>query len=320
MILRKLQICQWLIILLPIIVLGQADNIVDMNQAEYSVKIATKVEPNHVPMNREVTFTVQVSWQGDMERIEIEEVEEPLLSHLEIIGTASTNHVLGGTSGSRAIKEIVYTLKPTTLGMAYIESVGLRYQDKVTGESHLLTTERVPVEVLPPVKERAPNHFPWWIFIIALACIAAIVFVILKIRSSRHTEESEADESPIEETYLNELKTTVSLKEGDRRQAFSILSKLFRRYLAEKYHVPAMEATTESLLSELTHLQLEESTLRKCETLFKEADVIKFSAQEASQDALESAFTTVEMFLESRLTEIKKAQDQQSAGKKKRKH
>lgn len=320
MILKKHQIWRWFMIVFPLLLWGQTSDSIDVNHAEYSVKIATKIEPNHVPMNREVIFTVQVSWQGDMDRIEIEEVEEPLISHLEIVGTASTNHVLGGTAGSKAVREIIYTLKPTTLGMAYIEFVGLRYEDKLTGESHLLRTERVGIEVLPPVKEHAPNRLPWWVIVILLTCIAAaILWIVLRRNTSRHTKDNEEDKSLPEETYLSELKTTVSLKEGDRRQAFSALSKLFRRYLAETYHIQAMEATTESLLLDLTQLQLDESTMRKFEALFKEADVIKFSGQEATQDALESAYTTVELFLESRLADAKKNLDQQSNVKKKRK-
>lgn len=288
----------FMLIFFPVMAFCQSGSFLNTEAAEVSVKLATHVEPGHVPLNREVTLTVQISWRGDQDRILIEEIEEPLLSRLEITGTASANHVLGGPGGSTSVREILYTLKPTDIGMAYIESVGLRYQDTITGESSFLRTEQIGIEVLPSVRDKSATRFPGWIVIAAVAALSFIGWLIRRIRSAGPRPETEDTGEIMEERYLTEMKDSISLKEGDRTQAFVALSKLFRRYLAEKFDLAAMEATTASLLQQLRNLELDEALILKCETFFGEADVIKFSGEKATPSALETAYTTVETVLE----------------------
>ncbi|MBN2105559.1 hypothetical protein JW835_16090 [bacterium] len=312
---KKRRIFQWYLLVLPYILFAQEGAVLDMGSAEVSVTLAANVTPNHVPMNRPVTLTVQISWQGDMDRIEIEDVEEPLLSHLEITGTASANHVLGARDGAKAVKEIIYTCLPTAMGMAYIESVGLRYQDTVTGESYFLRTERIGVEVLPAVKEKSAGAFPWWMIAAAGILVSGTGFFILRKRRIVSADENLKSDEIIEDLYLKELKTSISLQAKDRGQAFVALSKLLRRFLAAKFKFHAMEATTESLLIKLSNLELDESLIRKCELFFKEADVIKFSGEEATQAALDSAYTTVETIFEAYRAEAVKTREEQTTSK-----
>lgn len=318
---NKCFVFRWWLLLFTQFLFAQDDVVLNTQAAEVSVTLAAAVTPNHVPMNRPVTLTVQISWQGDLDRIEIEELEEPLLSHLEITGTASANHILGGSDGSKSVKEICYTCQPTTMGMAYIESVGLRYKDTMTGESHFLKTERIGIEVLPAIKDKTDRSFPWWMLISSAIVLSGIAFFILWKRQTDSTNGNTELGEMIEDLYLEELKTSISLDAKDRSEAFSELSKLFRRYLADKFTFPAMEATTDSLLHQLNHLELDENMIRKCETFFKEADIIKFSGEEATQAALDSAYTTVETILENNRAEVLKMQEAQAkalSGKKRK--
>ncbi len=273
------------------------------NQTE--VSLSTLVNPRRVPLNRTFTLTVQVLWKGDLDLIEIGDVEEPVLTNFDIVGTSSSNRVVGAAAGKKAIKEIAYTLKPKTLGMGYIESVGLSYVDKTTGKKYHVKTQRIGVKVISPVPEKEKVG-KWWIWVLVGGLFLGSGGVVLLLyRKSHTTEKEEKVEEIIEESYLKELKETVSLEQGHGQEAFTILSKLFRKYLSEKYNIPALEATTEELLSTLKEQGLEENLIRRCETLFKKADVVKFSGQEATQAELEEAYTTVETILESHLAQTK---------------
>jgi len=292
----------------------------DSIRAETMVSLSTIVDTKKVPLNRTLLLTVQMNWMGDLDLIEIDELEEPIISNFEIIGSSSANWVSGIPDGKESIKEVSYTLQPTTLGMGYIESVVLSYRDLSTGKTHHLKTQRISAEVVSPVPEEGEaGKTRLYIFMGVLSIIGlSILFFIMKRRAGR-VEEEEEIERVIEETYLEMLKENVDLKSADRREAFTILSKLFRRYLSEKYEISTMEATTEELLNSLTQEGLDESLIGRCETLFNKADVVKFSGQEAEQSELEEAYTTVETILESHLSKMKaKLMAEEDKGKQKK--
>lgn len=287
------------------------------------VSLSATVDQKRVPLNRTVVFSVQVTWEGDLDLINIGEAEEPILSNLEIIGSSSANKVTGAASGKKAVKEIAYILQPTTLGMGYIEPVTLSYEDVSTGKTHHLMTQRLGVEVIsamPDDGERSGVIF--WIVLAGAFIVGAGLVVAFIIKKRALSEKREVIvERIVEETFLEELRESVDLKGADRRESFAALSKLFRRYLSEKYDIPALEATTQELLDTLAREELDEDLIRRCETLFNKADVVKFSGQDASQAELEEAYTTVETILESHLAKSKEKQieEEQKHSKKRKK-
>lgn len=295
----------------------------DTTLMDMSVSISTRVEPNRVPLNRMLTYSVQISWEGSLDDIEMGDVEDPVLSNFDIVGTSSANRVMGTPEGRKAIKEIAYTLQPKTLGMGYVESVAVSYMNTRDGKTHYLKTERVAVEVISPVSEKNEKN-PLWILVTAggLFIVGLLSFLSVRRRRLKSNEKEEEIRKVIEEDFLEKLKTSVNLKEKNKRETFSVLTKLFRRYLSEKYHISALEATTEELIKILTEEDLDESLIRKCETLFNKADVVKFSGQDASQAELDEAYTTVETILESHLSisreQIHKAEEESAKEKKKR--
>lgn len=283
------------------------------------VSLSASVESKQVPLNRHLTFIVRLSWEGDLDLIEIGDVEEPLLTNFDIVGTASTNRVSGTADGRKAVKEITYTLQPKTLGMGYVESVGLSYEDKRTGKTHSLMTQRLGVEVTSAVPE--PGETPmWWVWAAAGAVLVG-VFVFMMIRMSR-LKKADGEEIVvriIEEAYLEDLKEQVDLKSGDRREGLAAVTKLFRKYLSDKYDISALEATTAELAKALEDAGLDANLLKKCESLFEKADVVKFSGQEATQAELEEAYTTVETILESHLSEERERVRRQEEAKSQKK-
>ncbi len=299
---------------------GEGLSAVDSSSVQTDVSLSTCVEPRSVPLNRTLLFTVRISWKGDLDLIEIGEVEEPILSNFDIVGTSSANRVESAPEGAKAIKEVAYTLQPKTLGMAYIEPLNLTYKDKTTGKTHALMTQRIGVEVVSPVPEEGERE-SWWVWVVLGVVIVGGgcgVFLLRKKRARKKAEDKEV-ERIVEETYLEELKASVDLKNKEKREAFTILSKLFRKSLSEKYGISALEATTEELLRTLSEEGLDESLIRKCAALLVKADVVKFSGQEASQAELEEAYTTVETLLESHLAQAKEKIRQMEEEKSKKK-
>jgi hypothetical protein len=286
------------------------------------VALSANVESKRVPLNRPLVLTVRVSWEGDIDYIEINEIEEPILTNFEIVGTASSNRVVGTEDGRKAEKEIRYTLMPTTLGMGYIESVALSYLDKLSDQTYHLRTERIGVEIIAPVAEKGKSPSFLIPLLFGLLIIGSGIIFVLRFRRMKadRTKEETVEDRILEEEYLETLKNSVDLKSSDKREMFSTLSNLFRKYLSEKYGIAALEATTDGLLKIMNENQAEENLIHKCSALLNKADVIKFSGQEATQAELDEAYTTVETVFEFHLAQAKKEiQEKQEAQSQKKK-
>ena len=271
-----------------------------------AIKAAVQVDRNEVPQNRTVTCTIKVSWQGDLSRYEIEEVESPVLTNLEEIGNSSSNSVGDAAGVMQAVRTYEYILQPVELGMAYIDGTIIEYRDTKYDQTHRLVTDRLEIRVVEPIKERSLRPF-----ILAasalffLALLASLGFVFLKQKKAREAElEKQALELiPVEERYLSDLKEKVDLENQNVVETFSSLSKMFRTYLSEKYQIPAMEITTKEIATKLNELAVSENIISQVDEILNSCDVAKFSGGQAEKSALERAYTLVEDILNKNKTE-----------------
>jgi hypothetical protein len=274
---------------------------------ETRVSLSSFAEPRAVPLNRTVRWTVHIEWQDALSLIEIENFEEPALSNFDIVGSSASNRRLADAGGQTSIKEITYTLAPKTLGMGYIESAAISYQDKATGEAHHLMTQRIGVEVVEPVPEPGETRIPWLpIFIGIVLAGTVILFLFLRKRKIEKRMATSAEEQPIlEESILKELKSGVDLSSHNRTDSLALVIKLFRKYISARYDIPALEATTSDLIRKLKESGIESRLVEKCEVMLSKADVIRFSGKEATPSELDEAYTTVETVLEAHLKAAK---------------
>ena len=308
-----------LTILFSAILSGQTYSIPDSSE-NIRVTLSAEISHKSVPLNRTFSLSVKVLWEGDQNRIEIVKIEEPILSNCEITGTSVSNRVTGTSGSQKAERKISYKLKPHSLGMAYIEEVLLTYKDRKTDKTYTLKTERLSVEVVDPVPENVHKSNLWILFLFLGVLITIVIISLFIIKKRSEGKIAPQPQRIIEEIYLEELKKSVDLKAKKTDEAFGVLSRLFRRYLSEKFGISATQLTTQQLLKKLEETDLDENTRRKCEKLFTTADVVKFSGHDATQSELEDGYTTVETILESNLSKMieerQRAEQQISKGKK----
>lgn len=286
-----------------------------------SVTLSMFINPKHVPLNRTVRCIVRVSWQGELDLIEVKDIEEPFLTNLEITGSSASNQTYNSKQGSRAVKEVVYILKPLSLGMGYAEGTAVAYKNLMTGRSYNLRTERVGVEITAPVHEPTGLNYLWiWITVafLLIACAGIALFYFRKKRKAEIAEEPGVNKI-IEEKYLKQLKDSFDLQAKDKNESYTVLIRIFRKYLSEKYRISALETTTEELLKILTDEDLDEKLIKKTEQLFLKADIVKFSGHESTQAEIDEAYTAVEMILETHLAREKKKIEKQQKENSKRK-
>ena len=286
-----------------------------MAATESMVKVTGKVDQKQVPLNRFLKFTVRIEWTGDISRYQISELEDPIINNFEIYSTSSADYRMKEAGVDKAAKTYEFLLKPQSLGMGYIEGVMVKYIDNVTGEGHHLVTNRIDVEVIESVPEPGSKNWIYkWIVLLALIIAVAMVigFEVKKRRERRQKEAEEIQIVPLEEEYLTTLKNTLDLKKPDLvlNEAFWTLSKIFRKYLAQKYDIAALELTTDELLSILSEKIEDESLANMAQEVLTVCDVAKFAGSNGDQNQLVRVYTLVESILEKNLANNKKVENE----------
>jgi hypothetical protein len=270
---------------------------------EEGIRLSAKVEPQAVPQNRTALVTIRLEWAGDLDRYEVTRFDNPLVENLDIIGTASSNRVqvVGGVQVAR--QEYQYTVKPDGLGMGYVDGIVIRYTDRETGKEYRLHSSRLELKVVDPLPE--PGSYLWLVILLAFLGAAAIAFFLVRrIRAKRAeaerlAREQRASQVTPEQKYAELLRAEIDLRQPDLdvNAAFGRLSGLLRRFLAEKYSLPLISATTSEVRGLMTEADADEKTIAETLSILENADIAKFSGAAQMRSELERAYTLLEYML-----------------------
>jgi len=269
-----------------------------------TIKALVRVDRREVPQNRVLYFTIEVNWQGDLDRYQIEEVETPLLSNLEIVGNASSNRVTDIDGVAHAVKTFEFELLPVSLGMAYIDGTVVSYRDLDNDKVHRLLTNRLQVEVIEPVSDSSSMRWPLIIFGFSGVMLFALGYLFIRKKRSDKADKIPVELTLLEDKYLNEIKSDVDLNSPDTVSAFSALAKHFKHYLSEKYHVPVPEVNCKEIAAEMNRHGIPNKVIEYAEEVLRTADVARFSGGQVEKSVLERAYTLVEEILKRNKTDF----------------
>ncbi|HPG39794.1 MAG TPA: BatD family protein [bacterium] len=262
------------------------------------ITLSASVDKNQVALNRPLELLIRIKWYGDLDKYQVHQFDNPILNNLEITGHSASNKVSSENGRNIAIQDYVFTLKPQELGMGYIEGVIIRYTDMDTDTDYSLSTNRIEIKVLDPIPEPGDKSWIIWLaIIIMLAGVAFFTVIYLQKRKAEKIRQAQlkAEKAvPMEEKYLQELKDFNLDDPGlDIGKTINRLSRLLRRFLAEKFNLPADTLTTEELVRELTEKHADEHLVKDVNEVLSRADVIKFSGGDAEKSELERLFGLV---------------------------
>src|SRR5690606_16244569 len=141
--------------------------------------------------------------------------------------------------------------------------------------------------------ERLPRGFPWWLVLLA-GIVAAAIRWRRKLRRRPHPQPGAAPARVVpaaERAFarLDALEAAGHLRapgtsDGARLFAFE-LSELLREYLAARFDIDALEATTAELLERAAPLPLPPAALDWLRAGCEELDVTKFATGSLSPEA-----------------------------------
>ncbi len=281
-----------------------------------SIKISAELDKKEVPLNRQVICMVTVEWAGDLKRYQISEIQNPVLENFEIVKTAAGDRRWTENGEVKAARTFEFVLQPKSLGMGYIENLMVTYIDNETGEAEVLVAPRLNAKVIDPVPEPGSRRslVQWLVLAFFLIGLGVCFIVWYKKRQKQAREAAEAAKViPLEEQFLQQLRESVKLNSQELKinDAFWTLSKITRKYLSQKYQVPALESTTENIIADLNRMGLDATLVNNIQEILTVSDLAKFAGNVTDRSALDRTYTLLEAILERNLGE---AREQKAAG------
>jgi len=197
---------------------------------------------------------------------------------------------------NRTVQKKWYTLRPDSSGSYIIPPFSVTYTG-ARGVKQELKTAQLFIEVRSALKDNSagaaaelrdikpPQEVPWrpgklliYGAVTGVLLIAgAGLFYFLRKKKSRLPEPPlPAHVRAFEE--LEQLTREQLIERGIVREYYFRLSEIFRRYIERRFHIPAVERTTEEIMPDMVRLQ-ECGPAVKAETqdILRYADLVKFA-------------------------------------------
>ena len=261
--------------------------------AQGDASVGAKIDANQILVGDQARLFIEATHNAKQSRLHWATIPDTFNS-LEVvekgkIDTATNGDLVtykqrllitGFDSGSFKVPAFVFSVIPAS-GTAYT----------IQTDSFQLAVSTVPVDTSKPfygIKEIMPIKSTWrdyiWLIIGGLVFIALVVFVIWYFRKNKKTPIPAAIPRGPQETLqektlrlLNELDQQQLWQSNRIKEYYSQLTDILRSYIEDRFQTPAMELTTDELLSKAkTHHEMRHHYDQLANTLFT-ADLAKFA-------------------------------------------
>ena len=240
---------------------------------------------------------------GDPVQLRLQiEADENLHIYLDPIDTSEHKHLEVGKPQIKQIRsehlptgkahyEVTYPLRAFAIGAHTLSPITIKYTD-TDGNNGSIQTSAYLFEVRsvksPGAAEMKGIKGPWsvppnWLLYIlvvflVIVVISALVFLYLRRRAKFVDPQSEVvhQRQPHEIAYeqLNRIEGMNWVAQGEMKIYHTEISHVIRQYIATRYHIPALEMTTQELLDRLQPKDIPTELGRQ---FFISCDLVKFA-------------------------------------------
>ena len=204
-------------------------------------------------------------------------------------------HGSARTSGGEWRREDLLTLLTYAHGEVVVPSLVLPVIDS-QGRHATVKTEPLHIKVSPPPEgiQQAKTlrdlkdplgMFPWLETLLAagILVLGAVAWWWWKKRHVQSPSISEPPVSPEESARqaLTRLKERLLPEQGEWKVYYSELTGILRKYLEQRFDIPAMDLTTVELIRRLRHYKEFQSFYQDIKELFTRSDMVKFAKEKA---------------------------------------
>ncbi|MFH1159751.1 MAG: hypothetical protein V1733_02245 [bacterium] len=169
---------------------------------------------------------------------------------------------------------------------------------------HFLAVHTVPVDTTKPIKPikgpmKAPLTFreilPWILLGLAIAGMIAFLIYYLKKRKKKEPifrlrPRVLLKPHEIALTELEKLRRRNLWQQGKVKEYYTELTDILRKYIEDRFQVPALESTSAEILHDLLEIsQIQRETWEELGNVLKLADMVKFAKEKPTSDQNEQS-------------------------------
>ena len=278
------------------------------DNAKTNIQLKVYLDQDAVPQNAEVVYHLELSWNGELDRYQISNIGDPVVTNLKLRGSGSSNRYFIDKQGNpNSVKQINYYFTPTEMGMAYIDGVTIQYEDKVLQQKETLSAQRLGVKIIEPLPEPGKGLDTGFIIVLLLAVVFVVVVIYFVIRYLKQrklaAEALESKPQTTEEKYLD-LLGGIELSAENRNETLSTITKLINSFFEEKFGL-AHSADFDLVKQILEKENVAEELQGKINNLYERDKLSKFAREQVAENELHLFFDSAEQL-------IKKIQNQVS--------
>lgn len=153
---------------------------------------------------------------------------------------------------------------------------------------------------------------PWFIGALLFGIILFLMMKYLRRKPALLSQQAENKIPPYEMAVikLEKIKKEKLWQQNRHKEYHSEITDVLREYIEDSLHVPAMEMTSDEILTQLNYLRLEDKiTYSALHQILQLADLVKFAKWNAAPDEHELSLTNAFYFVDHTKTEEEKKED-----------
>lgn len=270
-----------------------------------NAQVSFSVDSTKIKIGEEILYTINVEADSsDVVRFQEEQTFVPL----EMIESYKADTTFEGAK-YRLIKKYGltqfdsgrYTIPPQIVFINekpfYTDSIRVEVNDVIID-----TTKQKMFDIKPAVEVKNPP-FDWLQLLYWLIPILLIVgLAIYLFRRKKKKDAEQKQLPPYEEAIvaLKQLDNSQLLKENKSKEYYSNLTEIVKRYLDREVDESALESTSDELITRLMmhkdagSFDFDLETIRKLDSIFKRADLVKFAKMNQESGQAEVDRKTIE--------------------------
>lgn len=268
-------------------------------------QVTSSIDSTKIKIGEEILYTLNV--QTDTTDV-VQFPEEQTFAPLEMIESYKADTTFEG-SKLRLIKKYGltqfdsghYTIPPQRVFINnkpfFTDSIKVEVADVPVD-----TTKQKMFDIKPAVEVKSPP-FDWLLLLYWLVPILVVIGLAMYLfRRKKRKEAAQKQLPPYEEAIvaLKQLDNTQLLKENKSKEYYSSLTEIVKRYLDREVDEAALESTSDELITRLMmhkdagNFDFDLETIRRLDTIFKRADLVKFAKMNQASGQAEVDRKTIE--------------------------
>ncbi len=295
-----------------IVILALLFIVLEEVSAQEAIRILShRFDPDTITIGDPVQLSLQIEADESL-HIYLDPMEVSEQEHLEV-DKPQIKHIRSeDTPTGKARYEVTYPLRAFAIGTHPLSPITIKYAE-ADGDNGSIQTPAYRFEVQsvkPPsateVKEIkgpwsvSPN---WFLYILAVLLVMVIVgvLVFLYLRKQAKPVEFQSEVVPQRQPHaiayeqLNRIEGMNWVAQGEMKIYHTEISQVIRQYIAARYHIPALELTTQELLDRLGSEDVPSELVQR---LITNCDLVKFAryspAKPEAHERLEEARRVVD--------------------------